>query len=305
MTTVPARLNPGLWTILTTPFTSDASRVDHHSMARQIHLAHESGSDGLVVLGVFGEASSLSLLEQRQVVATAAHEAGHLPLVVGIASRSTVTAMEQADNALAGVGDSADTATLMVQINSGVTGVVVDHLEAIHAATGASIVLQDYPAASGVHTPTSRVMEVAGLCSFVTAIKAEAPPTPQAIAELTAATWVPVFGGLGGVGLLDELNAGAGGVMTGFSHPEGLRAAIDAYQSGGFAAARSAWQPWLPLANFEAQHGIGLALRKMLLHRRGILQSPAVRPPSLTMPPVLQPLLEDHLAAVSTLERAS
>ena len=88
--------------------------------------------------------------------------------------------------------------------------------------------------------------------------------------------------------------------MTGFSHPEGLRATLDAHRAGGFEAARAAYAPWLPLVNFEAQQGISLALRKMLLHRRGVLADPFVRPPAPSVPPALLPVLEQHLAAAPT-----
>ena len=88
---------------------------------------------------------------------------------------------------------------------------------------------------------------------FVAAVKAEAPPTPPAIATLTARLDVPVFGGLGGIGLLDELAAGSAGAMTGFSFPEGLLACVSAFRSGGYEAAREAFLPYLPLVNFEQQ----------------------------------------------------
>ena len=85
--------------------------------------------------------------------------------------------------------------------------------------------------------------------------------------------------------------------MTGFSHPEGLRAALDACAAGGFAAARAAWAPWLPLANFEAQAGIGLALRKEILRRRGDprRRRRSGRPPA-PVPADLRPVLDQHLA---------
>jgi 4-hydroxy-tetrahydrodipicolinate synthase len=125
------------------------------------------------------------------------------------------------------------------------------------------------------------------------------------IARLAGRTDIPVFGGLGGVGLIDELAAGAAGVMTGFSHPEGLRAALDAWHRGGYAAARDAFAPWLPLVNFEAQPGIGLALRKAILARRGVLAEAVVRPPSPSAPDELLRMLDDHLAAVQELLPAS
>lgn len=298
----------GLWVILATPFDG-AGRVDHLSLERQIALARSAGADGVVALGVFGEAANLSLAEQRSVAETVASCAEDLPIVLGVSGRATAVAVEQAVNALEGTrtaggstvrtDGSTNETRLMVQVNASVPASVVRHLTAVHEETGAGVVLQDYPATSGVHVTSATVLEVLESCPFVAAVKAEAPPTAAAIAELTRASDVPVFGGLGGVGLVDELAMGAAGAMTGFSHPEGLRATIDAYAAGGFDSAREAWAPWLPLANFEGQIGIALALRKMLLHRRGVLDHPAVRPPAPSMPEDLMPLLEQHLAAVT------
>jgi 4-hydroxy-tetrahydrodipicolinate synthase len=103
------------------------------------------------------------------------------------------------------------------------------------------------------------------------------------------------------VGLLDELAAGAAGAMTGFSHPEGLRAALDAWAAGRYPAARAAFAPWLPLVNYEAQPGVGLAIRKEILRQRGIFADSAVRPPARTAPSEILRLLPDHLAAVRDL----
>jgi 4-hydroxy-tetrahydrodipicolinate synthase len=299
---VTGHLARGLWVILATPFDATGA-VDHMSLERQVDLARAAGADGVVALGVFGEAANLSLDEQRAVAATVAAAADGVPVVLGVSGRATAVAVEQARNALAGAANGAAgaPARLMVQVNAPAPAAVVRHLRAVHDETGAGIVLQDYPATSGVHIAPDAVLEVLEACGFVDAVKAEAPPTPAAIGALTASTGVPVFGGLGGVGLVDELAMGAAGAMTGFSHPEGLRATLDAFASGGFGAAREVWGPWLPLANFEGQAGIALALRKMLLHRRGVLDHPAVRPPAPDVPERLLPLLEQHLAAARSL----
>lgn len=187
---------------------------------------------------------------------------------------------------------------MMVQACSADPAVLSKHLSAVHESTGAGIVLQDYPETSGVRIGAVAVLEVLELCPFVVAVKSEAPPTSVAIGRLTARTKVPVFGGLGGVGLLDELAAGAAGAMTGFSHPEGLRATLDAWSDGGFAAARAAFAPWLPLVNYEAQPGIGLAVRKEILHQRGIFEEGSVRPPAPSAPERILHLLPAHLTEV-------
>lgn len=286
--------------ILTTPFDAQGA-LDPVSMRRQVRFARAAGADGVVALGVFGEGGTLSLVEQTQVARTVASEAGDLPVLLGVAGRSTAVAVEQATMVLDAARDEAGAAaaTVMVQINAADPTMVARHFAAIHEQTGAGVVVQDYPVVSGVHMAVADVARVVDDCSFVVAVKAEAPPTSAAIGALASGV-VPVFGGLGGVGLIDELALGAAGAMTGFSHPEGLRATIDAFGSGGFTAAREAWAPWLPLANFEAQQGIALSLRKHLLHQRGVLAHPTVRPPAPTMPSILAPLLAEHLAAAPT-----
>lgn len=300
----PRALEPGLWVILATPFDG-GGEVDGSSLVRQVEQALAAGSDGLVALGVFGEAAVLSLAEQRQVAGVVAGVAAATGtrLVLGVSGRSTPVAVEQGQAALdaaAQAGLDRDAVALMVQVCTRSAEALVDHLTAIHRSTGAGVVVQDYPATTGVTMPTDVLAGVVSRCDFVVAVKAEAPPTPPAIAALVEGCDVPVFGGLGGVGLLDELAAGASGAMTGFSAPEGLRAALDAFARGGFEAARAAWAPWLPLATFEAQAGIALALRKQLMHRRGVLDHPAVRPPALSLPATLMPLVEQHLATLPT-----
>jgi 4-hydroxy-tetrahydrodipicolinate synthase len=135
-------------------------------------------------------------------------------------------------------------------------------------------------------------------CPFVVGVKSETPPTSAAIAHLAPRLDVPVFGGLGGVGLLDELAAGSAGAMTGFSHPAALAAVLAAHRDGGFPAARDVWAPWLPLANFEGQLRVGLAIRKEVLRRRGVIATGRVRQPARSLPAALVPLLDQHLAAL-------
>ncbi|WP_104160122.1 dihydrodipicolinate synthase family protein [Arthrobacter sp. ZGTC212] len=296
MTPSVSPLAPGLWGVLATPFYGPALAVDTESLRREVQLYTGLNAAGMVVLGVFGEGAALSSEEQELTVRSVARDAGTCPLVVGISARSTAPALEQAVAASRAAGSSL--AALMVQVNSPVPEVLAAHLSAIHEATGAGIVLQDYPVASSVHISAEQILAVVERCPFITAVKSEAPPTALAIARLTRGTRIPVFGGLGGVGLLDELAAGAAGAMTGFSHPEGLLAALDGFRKGGFHEARAAFAPWLPLANFEAQPGVGLALRKEVLRRRGIIAEASVRPPAPSLPPELSDLIEAQLAAV-------
>ena len=114
-------------------------------------------------------------------------------------------------------------------------------------------------------------------------IKLEDPPTPfktSRILERRGDTPVRIFGGLGGVFLLEELLAGATGAMTGFAFPEILVKIVSLYRAGDIDDAADVFYRAVPLMRFEFQEGIGMAIRKEVLHRRGALASPATRAPA-------------------------
>jgi 4-hydroxy-tetrahydrodipicolinate synthase len=286
-------LTPGVWGVVATPFQGSALDVDTDSLAGLVSYYESIGATGLTVLGVFGEAAALTAAE-RSLVLEVVMEETRLPLVVGVTSLFTGTAVDEIRSIQAATGDRL--AAVMVQANSANPSVVITHLNALHRSTGANVVLQDYPLASGVHISTEALISVVQACSFVTAVKAEAPPTSVAIRHLTAALDVSVFGGLGGQGLLDELMAGAAGAMTGFSYPEALIACVRAWQKDGYKAARDALLPYLPLINFEQQAKIALAIRKECLHQRGLIADAGVRAPAAAFPEVLRTGLRTHLA---------
>ena len=289
-------LAPGVWGVLATPFRGAGLDVDTDGLARLAGHAEAAGVTGLTVLGVFGEAARLAAAERRTVLATVVGSVG-VPLVVGATSLDTAPLLDEVRLVQQVTGDRL--AAVMVQVHSPSAELVRAHLQAVHDATGAAVVVQDYPVASGVRIGTAELVRALTGLPFVAAVKAESPPTAAAVAALTGALDVPVFGGLGGLGLLDELAVGAAGAMTGFSFPEGLVACVRAWQDGGFPAAREAFLPYLPLIAFEQQPGIGLAIRKECLRRRGLLAEAGVRPPAPPLPDSLRDQLERHLDVLS------
>lgn len=285
-------LTPGVWGVVATPFAGPRLEVDTASLTRLVRHYAAAGVTGLTVLGVFGEAAQLSG-EERATVLRTVLEAVQLPLVVGATALGTAPVIEEVRQARAIAGDRL--AGAMVQVTSPRADVLREHLAAVHEATGAGLVVQDYPLASGVSIGSGQL--TAGLVPGVVAVKAEAPPTPVAVAALRD-SGVPVFGGLGGLWLLDELAAGAAGAMTGFSFPEALIECTRAWAAGGYPAAREAFLPYLPLVNFEQQAGIALAIRKECLRQRGLIAQAAARPPATPLPDALREQLETQLAAV-------
>ncbi len=84
----------------------------------------------------------------------------------------------------------------------------------------------------------------------------------------------------GGLFLPFELARGADGAMTGFAFPEVIVDVCRLVAEGRSEAALDLFDLYLPLIRYEQQPGIGLVVRKWILHRRGALASPRVRPPA-------------------------
>lgn len=290
---------PGVWGVVATPFAGSLLDLDEASLLREVEHYAALGVTGLTVLGVFGEAAQLSAAERRDLLEIVGGAETELPLVVGVTGLATAPAIEEIEQATDVLGERL--AAAMVQVNSAAPASLARHLREIHEATGAPLLVQDYPAASGVTIGPRALADVVAASAFVVGVKSETPPTPVAVAVLSARCAVPVFGGLGGRNLLDELAAGAAGVMTGFSYPEALLATLQAWSDEGLAGASSVFAPWLPLVNFEAQPGVGLAIRKEILRARGLLLDSAVRPPNPSLPAELVPLLHAHLESAREL----
>jgi len=291
---VNSPLPQGLWGVLATPF-DEALDVDLSSLRNEVASFASDGCDGLVALGVFGEAASLQADEAGAVARTVA-ESTDLPYVLGLSERAPDAVVSQARRLLEAV--PRPPVALMAQIGDADPAVAAASLRALYDATGIGVLVQDYPVVSGVTVTDEQVVAIVESCPFAVGVKSESPPTSVAIAHVVPRVGVPVFGGLGGVGLLDELAAGSAGAMTGFSHPAVLATVLRAYRDGGFEAARDAWAPWLPMANFEGQVKVGLAIRKEVLRRRGVIDCAQVRQPARSLPAGLVPLLDKHLATL-------
>lgn len=289
----PPPLASGVWGVVATPFTGERLAVDRASLVRLVEHYARVGVVGLTVLGVFGEAARLTPDERREVVRTVVGASGTLPLVVGITALDTDAACVEAENVLDLV--EGRLAGLMVQVATPDADALAASLTTVAERTGQGLVVQDYPVVSGVRIAAVDLAAAVRQVPATVAVKSESSPSPPAVAELAAGVDVPVFGGLGGTCLLDELAVGAAGAMTGFSVPEGLLACIGAFADGGFPAARAVWREYLPLVNTEFQQGIAIRLRKRSLVLRGLIRHDAVRPPVPEVPQPVYDLLAQHL----------
>src|SRR4029079_13622322 len=106
----------------------------------------------------------------------------------------------------------------------------------------------DHPVSSGVKMPVEFLASLEEILPSGSAIKLEDPPAPSKIAALRKLTTsLSIFGGLGGLRLCEELQAGADGTMTGFAIPDFLVQIVMSCRDEQLGTARSLQEYALPL----------------------------------------------------------
>ena len=276
----------GVFSVLPTPFLEDGA-VDHESLRRVIDLFIAGGVNGLTALGVTSEVARLTERERAMVLETVMHQTAHrVPVVAGTTADGLRTCIEYTRIARAsGAAAVMISPPRLPKLNS---DAVVGHFSAVSEAVDIPIVVQDYPPVSGFTMEPLLLARIARVVPSARTIKLEDPPTPLKIAKILQAAQgleVGIFGGLGGVFLLEELMAGAAGAMTGFAYPEILVEIVQAYRSGNLDQAADVFYRNVALMRFEFQEGIGMAIRKEVLRRRGALRHAGVRAPGASLDP--------------------
>jgi 4-hydroxy-tetrahydrodipicolinate synthase len=287
----------GVYSVLPTPFTP-AGDLDDDSLRRVLDLFISAGVNGVTALGVTGEVARLTDDERRRVLdVVVRHVDGRIGIVAGTTAEGTRTCIGySAEARAAGATAVMVSPPRMPKLNS---DAVVRHYEALAAAVDIEIVVQDYPPISGFAMEPWLLARIAAGIPRARTIKLEDPPTPfktSRILQACGQTPVRIFGGLGGVFLLEELMAGATGAMTGFAFPEILVQIVSLYRSGNVDEAAAVFYRAVPLMRFEFQEGIGMAIRKEVLHRRGALASPATRAPGAALDATTRDALDRVLA---------
>jgi 4-hydroxy-tetrahydrodipicolinate synthase len=274
----------GVYSVLPTAFHPNGD-LDELSLRKVIDLFIAAGVNGVTALGVTGEVARLEDDERRRVLEVVIDQVkGRIGVVAGTTAEGTRTCIAHSRHAR----DAGATAVMvspprMPKLNS---EAVVRHYTALADAVDIEIVVQDYPPISGFAMEPALLARIAREIPRARTIKLEDPPTPfktSRILEAAGDTPVRIFGGLGGVFLLEELLAGATGAMTGFAFPEVLVGVVSRFRAGKVDEAADLFYRSVPLMRFEFQEGIGMAIRKEVLHRRGVLASPATRGPGAVL----------------------
>jgi len=274
----------GVYIISATPF-ADNGDIDVESTDRLVDFYLESGVAGMTILGVMGEAPKLSFEESVDFTDRVLKRvAGKVPVVVGVSSAGTLNLKRLTDKVmgLGAAGVMVSPATGLKtdeQIETYIAGVVKE------LGPQVPIVLQDYPQLTAVYMSAALVNKLFQQFPSLKMFKHEDVPGLRKLAQLRAAEArgerrrVSILVGNSGMFLPLELTRGADGAMTGVAYPEMLVGVCAKHAAGDAKGAEDLYDAFLPIVRYENQPGIGLAIRKEILRRRGIVKSAALRAP--------------------------
>src|ERR1700722_10092591 len=274
----------GVCVIAATPFQDDG-KVDLNSIDRLVDFYLECGVTGMTILGMMGEASKLSEEESRTVTKRfISRVGGKIPVIVGVSNPGTDLLLRFAKDSMeAGAAGVmvAPISTLRTEEQT------FKYFAAVCEGLGSSIpmVLQDFPLSTQVHISVDTINKLIDAFAQMVMLKHEDCPGFNKLSSLRRGSLdgrhrrISILVGNGGLYLPQELARGADGAMTGFGYPEMLVDVTRRFASGNATGGEDVFDIYLPLLRHEAQPGIGLALRKEVLRRRGALKSSFVRAP--------------------------
>jgi 4-hydroxy-tetrahydrodipicolinate synthase len=279
----------GVYIIAATPF-SDTGALDLESTDKMTDYYMQVGCDGMTILGVMGEAPKLAPEESVQFAERVLKRVnGKIPVIVGV-SAPGMTVMKSLTDKVMQMG----AAGVMVAPNAGLK--TDEAIEAYYAAViktlGANvpIVLQDYPALTGVNMSIGCVNRLLKNHESIKVLKHEDIPGHRKLSKVRAAEAsgdrkrrVSILVGNTALYFLQELRRGADGANTGFAYPEMLVEVCRKFFAGDDQGAEDLYDLYLPVVRHEQQPGIGLSIRKEILRRRGVIKSAHVRAPGQMM----------------------
>src|SRR4051812_45515112 len=244
--------------------------------------------DGVTILGQLGEAPKL---EHAEAVALAKRVLGRtkLPIVVGV-SAPGFAAMRSLAREVMELGAAG------VMIGPPNTLRTDDQIVTYYRQAAETIgpdvpfVLQDYPLTFTVVMTPAVIRRIVAENESCVRLKHEDWPGLEKITTLRgfecdgSMRHIAILTGNGGLFLDFEMERGADGANTGYAFPEMLVDVVKLSTAGRRDEAHDLFDAHLPYLRYEQQQGpLGLAVRKYVLMRRGILASDAQRKPALSL----------------------
>ena len=296
----------GVFAIAATPFRPDGS-LDTASIDRMTDFYLNCGVTGLTILGMMGEATKLepeeSLAISRQVVSRA-----KVPVIVGV-SAPGFAAMRALASSVMDLG----AAGVMIAPPSALRtdDQIINYYAQAVATIGADVpfVIQDYPLVLSVVMTPKVIRQIVTDNPSCVMLKHEDWPGLEKISALRAFQRdgslrpISILTGNGGLFLDFEMERGADGAMTGYAFPDMLVDVVKLAGEGKRDAAHDLFDAHLPLVRYEQQQGIGLAVRKYVLRKRGAIAHDTLRAPGASLTAAARAEVDYLLTRVARYDR--
>jgi 4-hydroxy-tetrahydrodipicolinate synthase len=288
----------GTFAIAPTPFHDDG-RIDTVSIDRMTDFYFETGCTGITVLGIMGEAPKLEPQEALDIACRMIKRAAGAPIIVGVSAPGFAAMRSLARSVMeAGAAGVMIAPVPTLRTDDQITGYFRQAIEAI----GADVpwVLQDYPLTLTVQmTPgvIRRIIQDNSSCQLekITALRGfQKDGSMRPVSILT---------GNGGLFLDFEMERGADGAMTGYAFPDMLVDVVRLSKEGRRDAAHDLFDAHLPLMRYEQQQGVGLAVRKYVMMRRGVIASDAQRKPGSSLSSIAKTEVDYLLTRLARIDK--
>jgi len=281
-----------------TPFNADDT-VDLEAQRRVVRFARDCGSHGIVAFGLAGEVLKLTADERKTLTDLIIDEAGAVvPVFVGVGAPSVSASIE-----LARYAEAAGASCVVVPAPMiGALGdrALVDYFVRIAGAVSLPLMIQDAPSHLGVGLGAEVVQRIAQRAENVRLVKLEAGPAQLSRWLERLGPEFSIWGGDGGMYLLDCVRSGAAGIIPGVDLVDLLVQVYEAEARGESALADERLREVLPVLVFAMQDSIDHynACAKHILVQRGVLERDGLRAPADALDDASGALLERHLAGL-------
>jgi 4-hydroxy-tetrahydrodipicolinate synthase len=295
----------GVYVIAPTPFHPDG-KIDESSVDRMTDFFLEAGVTGMTVLGQLGEAPKMAHDESVGIVKRVLQRA-NVPVIVGVSAPgfAAMRALTQDVMALGAAGVMIAPPNTLRTDDS-----IVQYYRQASEAIGADVpfVIQDYPLTFSVQMTPGVIRRIVMENASCMVLKHEDWPGLDKISALRgfekdgSMRHISILVGNNALFLDFEMERGADGANTGYCFPDMLVDVVRLSQQGRRDEAHDLFDAHLPLIRYEQQPGPGLAVRKYVMMRRGIIASDTLRKPGGTLSAVARSEVDYLLSRVASVD---
>lgn len=297
----------GVFPIAPTPFLPDGT-LDKASTAKLFDHYASIGSTGLTVLGIMGEAPKLDHAESIFLVKEAVRAMGKSPVIVGVSAPGFASMRTLAREAMElGAGSVMIAPPNTLRTDDQIVNYYAQAVEAI--GKDVPFVIQDYPLTLSVVMTPKVIQRIVTDNPSCVMLKHEDWPGLEKISALRnfekdgTLRRIAILCGNGGLFLDFEMERGADGANTGYAFPEMLIDVVNLMGQGERDAAHDLFDAHLPLLRYEQQQGVGLAVRKYVMMRRGLIAHDAQRKPGAGISAIAKTEVDYLLARLAKHDR--